>query len=144
MNFDQSGNSDSVDKRKSCFPEIRKFIQSIAEVSLMMANISQLTAVLSFGDKNQFFIYLVTLIIVTLVAQSSSVIRTISTYLIALVRRNGCNQNSTSCSNCCTMRNCFTKCLTDLQIDNVFNCFRFIIICANIGITGIGISADDC
>ncbi|VDI18711.1 Hypothetical predicted protein, partial [Mytilus galloprovincialis] len=65
MNFDQSGNSDSVDKvkRKSCFPEIRKFIQSIAEVSLMMANISQLTAVLSFGDKNQFFIYLVTLII---------------------------------------------------------------------------------
>lgn len=104
----------------------------------MMANISQLTAVLSFGDKNQFYIYLVTLIIVTLVAQSSSVVRTISTYLIALVRRN------TSCCSCCTMRNCFTKCLTDLQTDNVFNCFRFIIICANIGITGIGISADDC
>ncbi|VDI19994.1 Hypothetical predicted protein [Mytilus galloprovincialis] len=52
------------------FSESKKYIQNIADMSLMMANISQLRAVLGFGETNTFYIHLLTLISVSLVSHT--------------------------------------------------------------------------
>lgn len=133
-----------------------KFIHNITEVSLMMANISQLRAVLSFGDRNQFYIYLLTLIILTIVAQSSSFLYNVCKYCISLVRAKEIYQSNVQdicCCTSCTKKDASTKyndvdpgqCpswQTELCRRYVCNFLGFIIIFANIGITGIGISGD--
>lgn len=59
------------------FSESKKCIQNIADVALMMANISQLRAVLGLGDKNEFYIPLLTLIIQSLVSHTFFVFITV-------------------------------------------------------------------
>ncbi|CAC5426316.1 unnamed protein product [Mytilus coruscus] len=198
------------------FSESKKYIQNIADVSLMMANISQLRAVLGFGKTNTFYIHLLTLISVSLVSHTVfvfvSVIRghfikkhhislvrakknlekiSISTCVIGtpspitdepnLICDNDNNQptkqenqyankeiskptteQGTSSINapkrvrfccCCTKQDRLEEyddsdhcqcphCHTDLYLGYVCNILVFITICANIGITGIGIIGD--
>ncbi|CAC5403821.1 unnamed protein product [Mytilus coruscus] len=198
------------------FSESKKYIQNIADVSLMMANISQLLAVLGFGETNAFYIQLLTLISVSLVSHTVfvvvSVIRGhyIKKHHIALVRaqknqgkipilttvvetaspitgesnltrdydknqpskqgityanketseqtteQGTCSKNALKrvrfCC-CCTTQerleeyddsdNCQCPyCHTDLYLGYFCNILVFITICANIGITGIGIIGD--
>ncbi|XP_076072122.1 uncharacterized protein LOC143043828 [Mytilus galloprovincialis] len=59
------------------FSESKNFIQTIADVSLMMANISQLRAVLGFGENNQFYGSLITLIILSLLSHTLFVFFTV-------------------------------------------------------------------
>ncbi|VDI70950.1 Hypothetical predicted protein [Mytilus galloprovincialis] len=198
------------------FSESKKYIQNIADVSLMMANISQLRAVLGFGKSNTFYIHLLTLISVSLVSHTIfvfvSVIRGhyIKKHHIALVRaqknqekipalttnvettspindestltrdhdNNQAGEQETKSANidtseqtskqgtisknapktvrfccCCTKQdrpdeyddsdNCqCPHCHTDLYLGYFCNILVFITICANIGITGIGIIGD--
>ncbi|CAG2213467.1 unnamed protein product [Mytilus edulis] len=74
----QSPKKEKVDsKNTNQFAESRNFIQTIADVSLMMANISQLRAVLGIGEHNQFYVSLISLIVLSLVSHSLFVFFTV-------------------------------------------------------------------
>lgn len=164
------------------FSESKKFIQNIADVALMMANISQLRAVLGLGDKNEFYIPLLTLIILSLVSHTLFVFITVirghfirkhQTAVRRAVKQSNSEvtngqalaSNSQSDGNkpketrnvgfccCCVKKERIDEysdttycqcphCHTDLYLGYLCFFFVFITICANIGITGIGISGD--
>lgn len=52
------------------FSESKKYIHNIADVPLMMTNISQLRAVLGFGKTNTFYIHILTPISISLVSHT--------------------------------------------------------------------------
>lgn len=149
----------------------------------MMANISQLRAVLGLGDKNEFYIPLLTLIILSLVSHTLFVFITVirghfirkhQTAVRRAVKKSnsqeekvqptGNNQPSPKESDadqsktvgfccCCVKKERIEEysdttycqcphCHTDLYLGYLCFFFVFITICANIGITGIGISGD--
>ncbi|VDI08091.1 Hypothetical predicted protein [Mytilus galloprovincialis] len=143
------------------FSESKNFIQTIADVSLMMANISQLRAVLGLGNENQFYIYLLTLIIFSLASHVLFVLFTVirahfnykHRIAVSRAKANGINKKSFKFCFCCKTKyrrkefidsdlcQC-PHCRTDLYMHYVCYFLVFITICANIGITGIGISGD--
>ncbi|CAC5410196.1 unnamed protein product [Mytilus coruscus] len=169
------------------FSESKKFIQNIADVALMMANISQLRAVLGLGDKNEFYIPLITLIILSLVSHTLFVFITVirghfirkhQTAVRRAVKKSNspvtnaqptennspslggpdANKSKVETGNvgfccCCVKKERIDEysdttycqcphCHTDLYLGYLCFFFVFITICANIGITGIGISGD--
>lgn len=153
----------------------------------MMANISQLRAVLGLGDKNEFYIPLLTLIILSLVSHTLFVFITVirghfirkhqtavrravkmSNSKVKNAEPNGNNSSSSEVPDankpkaetatvgfccCCVKKDRIEEysdttycqcphCHTDLYLGYLCFFFVFITICANIGITGIGISGD--
>lgn len=153
------------------FSESKNFIQSIADVSLMMANISQLRAVLGLGDTNKFYIHLLTLILLSLVSHIFFVFFTVirshfkSKHNIVLKRsvhgdieseiekRDDKKDKKIKFCCCCSKtyrRKEYTddelcqcpNCIINLYLNYICSFLVFITICANIGITGIGISGD--
>ncbi|XP_052076149.1 uncharacterized protein LOC127714173 [Mytilus californianus] len=202
-----------LENNSNRFAESKNFIQSIADVSLMMANISQLRAVVGFGDANRFYIHLLILVMLSLASHIMFVFFTVirSHFLkkhhIALNRASSdiekhqtkdinnqqTTQQSTSSTTaqspqgtqsstddqstsaqktsqtgkspkadqeeekqvtfccCCTKKyrgNEYSSsdlcqcphCHTDRYLGYICNILVFITICANIGITGIGLS----
>lgn len=153
------------------FSESKNFIQSIADVSLMMANISQLRAVLGLGDTNKFYIHLLTLILLSLVSHIFFVFFTVirshfrSKHNIVLKRsvrgdieseiekRDDKKDKKIKFCCCCSKtyrRTEYTEdelcqcpnCIINLYLNYICSFLVLITICANIGITGIGISGD--
>ncbi|CAC5408770.1 unnamed protein product [Mytilus coruscus] len=143
------------------FTESKNFIQSIADVSLMMANISQLRAILGCGDSNSFYIHLLTLVILSLVSHIFfvffTVIRSYFKYKhrIAVKRATEGVIKDDSIRYCCYFTEKYIRneyndsdlcqcphCYADLYLNYICNILVFITICANIGITGIGITGE--
>ncbi|CAG2232211.1 TMEM55 [Mytilus edulis] len=148
-------------KNSNRFSESKNFIQTIADVSLMMANISQLRAVLCSGNKNRFYVHLLTLIILSLASHVLFVLFTVIRahfnykHRIAVSRAKTNTINKKLFKFCCCCKTKYRRkefidsdlcqcphCRTDLYMHYVCYFLVFITICANIGITGIGISGD--
>ncbi|CAG2213466.1 unnamed protein product [Mytilus edulis] len=141
------------------FAETKIFIQTIADVSLLMANFSQLRAVLDFKEHNKFFISLLTFIIISLLSHIFFVIITVmrtnfnNRHLITVerARKDTTQQGKVRYCLCCTKKErrdeyvdtglCQCRhCHTNRYLNYVCMILVFVTICANIGITGIGIS----
>lgn len=56
------------------YAQSKKFIQTITDVSRMMANFSQMRAVLDFKERNQFYVSLLTFIVISLLSNIMFVI----------------------------------------------------------------------
>ncbi|XP_071139069.1 ninjurin-B-like [Mytilus edulis] len=166
-NARNESNSNPVENNKNDLPssnrftESKNFIQSIADVSLMMANISQLRAILGCGDSNSFYIHLMTLVILSLVSHIIFVFFTVIRshfkykHRIAVKRAKEGVLKDGSVRYCCCLTEKYIRneyndsdlcqcphCYADLYLNYICNILVFITICANIGITGIGITGE--
>ncbi|CAC5392917.1 unnamed protein product [Mytilus coruscus] len=159
---------DKKPENSNRFSESKNFIQSIADVSLMMANISQLRAVLGLGDTNQFYIHLLTLIMISLVSHILFVFFTVirshfkNKHDIILkrsdrgeVEKELKEKNEKKIRYCCCCSKTYRSteviegelcqcpnCIINIYLNYICSILVLITICANIGITGIGISGD--
>lgn len=141
------------------FSRSKHVLQSIADVSLLMANISQLRAVTDIGNESQFKSILLTLLILSLLSHILFVIFSLirshlkRNHRIIVQRASIENLKEDDVTYCC----CLTKtgspqfyndndlctcphCHTDLYLSYVCYLLVFITVASNIGITGFGIS----
>lgn len=144
------------------FAQSKNFIQTIADVSLMMANFSQMRAVLDFKERNQFYVSLLTFIVISLLSNIMLVIIIVmrtnfhNRHLITVSRARKEIGNKDGNRNiryfmCCTKKERLEEyidndlcqcryCHTNRYLNCICMILVFITMCANIGITGIGIS----
>lgn len=138
---------------------VTKCKQILEDVPLLLANGSQLRAVFELDEKNRYHIHLLTLVILSLVSYILLVCFTIIGWYLqnkhadALKSVQTYQKDRVKYCCCCTKRynrdeynesdlcQC-PYCHVNVYLNSTCYILVFITICANIGITGIGISVD--